>query len=151
MMSSRRADELQVGEELAPLEFHVSEEMNENFLHAVEDLHPRYMEATAGGPPLVHPALLINFSNNTRSPSFHLPSGMAAIHTHEDVEHTGPARVGKRFRVSWRVTGRYERRGRQYQVVEAPIVDEDGALVLTRRTTYTYTGGSHPGADGQTE
>ena len=69
--------------------------MNENFLHAVEDLHPRYMEATAAGPPLVHPALLINFSNNTRSPSFHLPSGMAAIHTHEDVEHTGPARVGK--------------------------------------------------------
>ena len=151
MMSSRRADELQVGEAFAPLEFHVSEEMNENFLHAVEDLHPRYMEATAAGPPLVHPALLINFSNNTRSPSFHLPSGMAAIHTHEDVEHTDPARVGKRFRVSWKVTARYERRGREYQVVEAPIVDEDGALVLTRRTTYTYTGGPHRGADGQTE
>ena len=125
-MGSRRADELRVGEEFAPLEFHVSEEMNENFLHAVEDLHPRYMEGTADGPALVHPALLINFSNNTRSPSFYLPAGMAAIHTHEDVEHSGPARVGKRFRVLWKVTGRYERRGREYQVVEAPIVDEDG-------------------------
>ena len=94
-MGSRRADELEVGEEFAPLEFHVSEEMNENFLHAVEDLHPRYMEATAGGAALVHPALLINFSNNTRSPSFYLPPGMAAIHTHEDVEHSGPGAGGE--------------------------------------------------------
>ena len=95
MMSNRRVDELQVGEELAPLEFHVSEEMNENFLHAVEDLHPRYMEATDAGPALVHPALLINFSNNTRSPSFYLPPGMAAIHTHEDVEHSRPGASGE--------------------------------------------------------
>ncbi len=148
-MSGRRADELQVGEEFAALEFHVSEEMNENFLHAVEDLHPRYVEATADGPPLVHPALLINFSNNTRSPSFYLLPGMAAIHTHEEVEHAGRARVGKRFRVSWQVTARYERRGRQYQVVEATIVDEDGGPVLTRRTTYTYTGGQRPVVSGQ--
>ena len=150
-MSSRRADELQVDEEFDPLEFHVTEEMNENFLHAVEDLHPRYIDATADGPPLVHPALLINYSNNTRSPSFNLPPGMAAIHTHEEVEHASPARVGKRFRVSWKVTARYERRGRQYQVVEAPIIDEDGLLVLTRRTTYTYTGRPHPDSDRQTE
>lgn len=151
MMSNLRADELEVGDEFAPFEFHVSEEMNENFLHAIEDLHPRYLVQAGSHPALVHPALLINFSNNTRSPSFQLPPGMAAIHTHENVEHTSPAHVGKRFRVSWIVTARYERRGRQYQIVDAPIVDEDGKLVLKRRTTYTYTGGDHPSADTKTD
>lgn len=145
MTDRGRADELQIDEELAPLTFRVTEEMNENYLHAVEDVHPRYIGGPDAGPPIVHPALLINFSNNTRSPSFSLPPGMASVHTHEEVEYVNPARVGKRLTVSWKVVARYERRGRPYQIVEAPIVDEDGTLILTRRTTYTYTSVPYPG------
>ena len=145
MSEARTADQLSVGEEFEPLEFTVTEEFNETFLHAVEDFHSRYMERTAEGPPLVHTALLANFSNITRSPSFHLPPGMAAIHTHEELECLGPARVGAALRVSWRVTDSYERRGRPYQVVEASIVDGDGAPVLRRKTTNTYVGGPYGG------
>ena len=145
MTTRKRADLLVKGEAFEALEFRVTEEFNENYLHAVEDLHPRYMQATEAGPPIVHPALLIVFSNHTRSPSFHLDPDMAAIQTHDELEYQNPGRVGRTFRVTFEVIDTYERRGRLYQVVEAPIVDDGGTPVLTRRTTYTYTGGPYPG------
>ncbi len=142
----RQADELDIGERFEPLEFVVTPEFNESYLHAVEDLHPRYMKGTEDGPPIVHPALLINFSNVTRSPSFHLPPGMAAVHTHEEVTYHGIPRVGGKFQVTWTVTGRYEKRDRPYQVVEATVTNEADLPVLRRTTTNTYMGGQHLGA-----
>ena len=138
---NKRSDLLVVGDEFAPLEFHVTPEFSENYLHAVEDHHPRYTE---GPRAIVHPALLIVFSNNTRSPSFALDPGMAAIQTHELVEYHAPGRVGSTFHVTFRVVDTYEKRGRPYQVVEAPVVDENGAPIITRTTTYTYVGGPYP-------
>lgn len=141
----KRADMLVKGEAFEALEFLVTEEFNENYLHSVEDLHPRYMQTTEAGPPIVHAALLIVFSNHTRSPSFHLDPGMAAIQTHDDLAYKNPGRVGRTFRVTFDVVETYEKRGRPYQVVEASIVDDRSTPVLTRRTTYTYTGGPYPG------
>ena len=146
MSERNRTDELTAGQEMAPSEFQVTREFNENYLHAIEDYHSRYMEETSAGPPIVHPSLLMNHSNNTRSPSFYLPPGMASVHAHEEFTYVNPGRVGSTFRVSWKVLETYERRGRPYHVVVALVVDEDEAPVLQRKTTYTYTGGSHPGA-----
>ena len=39
----QRTDRLVAGDELEPYTFQVTEEFNENFLHAVDDLHPRYV------------------------------------------------------------------------------------------------------------
>ena len=51
MGDPKRTDMLVAGEELAPFTFQVTEEFNENFLHSMEDFHPRYMEgARRGGP-----------------------------------------------------------------------------------------------------
>ena len=143
-VEKKRTDLLKPGDKLEPLEFHVTREFNENYLHAVEDLHPRYQEATSAGPALVHTALLVNFSNLTRSPSFHLPDGVSAIYAHEKVEFVGLGRVGETFRVTWKVADTYERRARPYQVMEA-LVAGPGGTVLRRTSTYTFTGGAYPG------
>ena len=37
---------------IEPMTFLVTEEFNENYLHAVEDLHSRYMEESADGAPI---------------------------------------------------------------------------------------------------
>ncbi|OGL62886.1 MAG: hypothetical protein A3J27_09175 [Candidatus Tectomicrobia bacterium RIFCSPLOWO2_12_FULL_69_37] len=136
--TGKTANELAPGEEFEPAAFHVTQEFNENYLHAVEDFHPRYMQGAAGGPPIVHPALLINYSNITRSPSFRLPPGMAAVHTHEEVEYLAPAGVGGKLTVTWKVIGVYEKRGKPYQVVDALIAGENGAPVLRRKTTNAF-------------
>ena len=70
---------------------------------------------------------------------------MAAIQTHELVEYHSPGRVGSTFRVTFRVVETYEKRGRPYQVVVAPVVDDSGVPIITRTTTYTYVGGPYLG------
>ena len=133
-----RTDQLKVGHEMERLEFVVTPEFNENYLDAVEDHHPRYTRETEFGPPVVHPALLNNYSNSTRSPSFYLPPGVGGIMAADETEYINPARVGKTLRVSWKVVDRYEKRGRQYLVREASIVDEDGTEILRRKTALVF-------------
>jgi hypothetical protein len=133
---------LVAGEELAPLTFEVTEEFNENFLHAVEDYHPRYMTGEGGAAPIIHAGLLFNFSNLTRSPTFSLPAGVAAIHTHEEATYSAPAPVGSTLTVSWKILDTYEKRGHLYQVIEALITTETGQQVLRRVSTNIFMGES---------
>ena len=140
MNKPKRTDRLVAGEELAPFTFQVTEEFNENFLHAVEDLHPRYVTGEDGAPPVIHAGLLFNFSNLTRSPTFSLPAGVAAIHTHEEATFYEPAPVGSTIIVSWKILDTYEKRERQYQVVEALITTDTGTKVLRRVSTNIYMG-----------
>jgi len=142
MTERKRADRLGVGEEFEPYEFLVTPVFNKQYLDAQEDHHPRYLQDTDFGPPIVHPGLLINHSNFTRSPSCYLPPGMAAVHAKDEVEFLSPGRVGKTFRVTWKVIDVYEKRGRPYQVSEILISDEDGVEIMRRRLNATYISGS---------
>lgn len=141
MVERKRADEVGVGEEFEPYEFLVSPEFNRQYLEAQEDYHPRYVQETDAGAPIVHPGLLINYSSVTRGPSFRLPSNMAAVVAKDEIEYVNPGRVGKRFRVSWKVADTYIKRGRPYQVTEISVLDEDGLEILRRRMNCTYIAG----------
>ena len=150
MSSGKTADALIAGDVFETLEFKVSEEMNESYLQAEEDFSDRYVGSVVDRLPLVHPGLLINFSNHTRSPSFKLPPGVAAVHAREVVEFLGSARVGDKLTVQWHVTDTFERRSRPFQVVEAVIVSPTGPAIR-RLSTYTYMGGPYPGASGESK
>lgn len=138
MPEKRSAHLMEVGEEFEPLEFLVTPELNQQYLYAAEDYHPRYTDRSEIGPPLVHPGLLLNMSNNTRSPSFHLPQGWAEIHAAEDTEYLQPAIVGKKLRVTWKVMEAYQKRGRPWHVLDILVTDEDGREILRRKMTNTY-------------
>ncbi len=140
MAAPKRTDRLVAGEELEPFTFQVTEEFNENYLHSVEDFHPRYVTGVDGAQPIIHAGLLFNFSNLTRSPTFSLPAGVAAIHTHEEATFYDPAPVGSTITVSWKILDTYEKRERLYQVVEALITTDTGAKVLRRVSTNIYMG-----------
>jgi len=117
-----------------PFTFQVTPELNEQYLYAVQDYHPRYLEERDSSSPWVHPGLLLNQSNLTRSPSYGLKVGMAGAHAKEEVEFLNPGRVGKQFKVTWKVVEEYEKRDKLYTVIEALIVDEDGREILRRKT-----------------
>lgn len=137
-MEKKFANELKAGEEFEPYEIRVTPELNQQFLYGVEDYHPRYLEETELGSPIVHLALLLNQSNFTRSPSYSLPPGVTAIHAADEVEFLNPGKVGKKFRVTWKIVDVYEKRGRSYQVKEVLIADEDDVEILRRRVTDTF-------------
>jgi hypothetical protein len=138
MSEKKSAHLMEVGEEFEPLEFLVTPELNQQYLYAEEDYHPRYIEESESGPPLVHPGLLQNMSSNTRSPSFHLPPGWAEIMAADETEYINPARVGKKLRVTWKVVDIYKKRGRPWHVVDILVVDEDRVEILRRKMTNTF-------------
>lgn len=121
---------------LEPLEYVVSPELNQQFCYGQDDFHARYIEETEIGLPVAHPALLLNWSNGTRSPTYRIASGQAGIHAREHTFFFNPARVGKKIKVTWKGIGTYERRGRPYSVGETLVVDEDG-LEIIRRLHYS--------------
>ena len=139
MLDRKPADQMDVGDEFEPLEFTITPELNQQYLFAVEDYHPRYLGGGDGGQSLVHPALLLNFSNTTRSPSYVVSPGLGTLHAGEETRFVRPATVGDTLRVTWRVVDRYEKRGRVYHVREAVVVDGTGRTVLVRRLTSTYS------------
>ena len=135
---------LRAGDRLAPLELELTEEFNESIVQSVGADVSRYV-GSSERPGIVHPALLIVFSNLTRSPSFRLPECCAAIQTHDDVQLERLAHTGDTVTISWQVIDTYMRRGRQYQVMETCISNANGQTILTRQTTNTFMGGGHPG------
>ena len=134
MSQEKEQNQVSLSGPFEPYTFEVTRELNEQYLYAVQDYHPRYLEETDSGPPLVHPSLLLNQSNLTRSPSFGLKAGLAGVHAKEEVEFLKPGRVGKIFRITWKVVEEYEKRDKLYTVIEALIVDEDGREILRRKT-----------------
>ncbi|MBM4332920.1 MAG: hypothetical protein FJ117_17190 [Deltaproteobacteria bacterium] len=117
---------------LAPLEFLVTPELNQQYLFAAEDFHPQYIEETEIGSPIAHPGLLLNMSNPTRSPSFTLDFGPAGIHSRDETFFFQPARVGKKIKVTWEDGEPYVKRDRYYQVFKTSVVEEDGMVIMKR-------------------
>lgn len=124
--------DLKVGDEQEQLVFTVTPELNQQYLMAVEDFHERYCRPGTWGDPIVHPSILLNMANRTRSPSFKLPEGWSSIHARDETEFHAPARVGDTLTVRWKVVECYERRGRPYQALEVLVTRPDGTLVLRR-------------------
>lgn len=135
--------DVEVRPSLEPLEFVVTPELNQQCLYAVEDFRPWYIEETEFGPPIVHPAILLNMSNGTRSPSYSQPVGRAGFHARDETFFYNPARPGKKLRVTWNAAGSYEKRGRPYTVNDTLIVDEDGLEILRRLNHSTVASQEH--------
>jgi len=133
--------------QMDPLEFPVTPELNQQFLYAEEDFDSRYIEGTGPELPIVHPALVLCWSNDTRSPSYVAPSlsdkkpMWATLHTRDQTFFCNPARVGSRLNVTWTRLGSYEKRGRRYSVSKILVVDEHGTFIVKR--LYYTTKASH--------
>ena len=138
---TKYAHELKVGDVYEPLYVTVTAEMNQQILFAQEDFNPAYIGDDVGGPALVCPALLLQLCANTKSPSFKLAPGTGSILAEAASRFIGPAHVGRRLRVSWRVNSAYEIRGRAYYVMEATMDDDaDGRPIMRRDLHLTFFG-----------
>lgn len=137
-MQGKFAHELQAGDRYEPLEFLVTSDLNQQFLYAVEDFAPIYIEGRDGCTPLVHPVLLMHMSPRTRSPSYRQAPGMGSAFAREHTRYFNAGYVGSRFTVTWTVTATYEQRSRIYQDYVAQIDDERGRTILRRQLASTF-------------
>lgn len=130
-----KSDQLKVGEKYKTLELKITKDLNDQFLKSLDCLEDRFQE-------FIHPGLLFNFCSITKSPSFSLEAGIAAVAAKfESVFHQA-VKVNSRLKIQWEVVDVYERRSRTYQVCDVTIWDSDN-LVMERKLTNTFIGGAY--------
>lgn len=137
-MTHKYAHEMQAGEHYDPLEFTVTADMNQQFLYAVEDYNPVFIDGRDGKPPLIHPVVLMHMSPRTRSPSYRQAPGMGSAFARDRSTYLAPGYVGSTIRVEWTITQTYEQRGKIYQDYVAVISDQDGRALLRRELASTF-------------
>ena len=134
------AHELVPSDVYDPLEIVIESDLNQQILFAQETFDARYVPDGGDRPAMVSPALLLQLAANTKSPSFKLAEGTGSVLAEASTEFLHPAYVGERLRVSWRVTDAYEKRERQYYVMEALMENADGVTILRRDLHLTFFG-----------
>jgi len=130
------SDKLQVGDKYDSLVVNITDEMNKQFLKALDDFHPRYND-------IIHPGLLMSLCSITKSPSFNLSENVAAVGAKFDCTYLCPAKVGKKYTLAWEVTKVIEKRSRMYQISDVLVTDEAGKEVMRRSINNTFIGGEH--------
>ncbi len=131
------AHQLRPGDAYAPLRFSVSEELNQQYLFALEEYGQQYLRIE-GSRALVHPVLLLHMSARTRSPSFRLAPGMGSVFAKDAVSFCRPAYVEELLEVTWTIREVYERKGRLYQALDTLVAAPDGEPVLRREAHSVF-------------
>jgi hypothetical protein len=133
----KRSDQLEKGEEYAPLTLHISKELNNQFLKSLDvEKDERYEK-------IVHPGLIFNFCSITQSPSFYLENDIAAVGAKFNSSFVRPAIVDEKIQILWKVKEVYERRSRLYQNCEVKVEASPGDVILRRNIVNTFIGGEY--------
>lgn len=124
-------DKLKAGESMLPLKTTITPKLNKQFLGALSCALPMYEK-------IVHPSILIGMSNITRSPSYCLDNGVAAVHVYDEIEFSDRCLVGDTLFIIWDVTDIFYKRNKNWkdvlhQVVESKIFNGEGCEVAKRR------------------
>lgn len=119
MATGRYIGDLDTGDTIGPVEYTMSAFMVREYCHATE-LHHDFLQGTNG--PIAPPTLV--HLDKLRLYRHGCPLGAgpdARIHFEFDAIIHGEVPVGERLSVAGRVTDRYQKRGRDYVVMEIEL------------------------------
>ncbi len=128
-------DSVEVGQELDPVEHHVTAEMVRDYAEATGDRSPWHTGAESPfGEAVAHPALVTVFTTAVLERSAKGgPSG--GIHAKQEYEFLAPIRIGSTITTRSTVTEKFIRKGRKTVVYQSESVDERGVTVARCRVT----------------
>jgi hypothetical protein len=115
-----------VGTELGPVRFTVSPAANERYWASAGADHPALRQG-ALYPPIAANLAILAFQTVATRP---------LLHTAQRVVCHRRGEAGSELQVTGRVVERYEKRGRDYAVVEAVVTLPDGAPLWTSTATF---------------
>lgn len=122
-------ENMQIGEELGPIQVTVSEELVKQYAFCMDDYRNFPGSREARWSHCAHAALLANdlltvyYSNYDRST-------VTGLHTEEQLWFRRPVPIGETVTVTGRFTDKYVRRGNGYVVMEAEACDQAGNVLL---------------------
>ena len=140
MATGGYVSDLEVGDQIGPIEYTMSRFVIREYAHANE-LHHDFLQ----GIDQIAPPTLVHL-DKLRLYRHACPKGTgphARIHYEYDATIHGEIRPGDRLSVSGRVTERYQKRGRDYVVMEIELRSaDDNRLLIAYRDTSIMAYGS---------
>ncbi len=130
MQGKKSVFESQVGDELGPWEHEVTEGMVRQMTDVLEEPDPWYREDSPFGGPIAPVTISADDYIRVLETRF---THRGAVHIKAEHEFINPVRPGKRYIVRGKVVGRYEKKGRDYAVIESVTTGEDGAVIVRSR------------------
>ena len=125
-----------VGDEYEPKEIIITEEMVERNAWANDDYNPWYMEDSPFGGRIASCTFLAYQYPELFHAHYYHTGGI--LLTRQEFEFINPIRIGKKIRVTGRLSDRYPKRGREYFVSEILATDEDGTEIIRMHGTMAY-------------
>lgn len=123
---------VQIGQVFGPFPLVVDADLNEQYLFALRDFHPRYLHGSNENAPLVHPGVLLNASM-TMVMNLLPGKGWTGFHGRDEVEWFEPAYVDEPMEISYEMIDLIEKRERPWWIREARITNSSGGMKLRRR------------------
>lgn len=124
-------EEIEVGQELGPVETLASERAVRRYCEDWDDRNPLYLEDSPFGGPVVPPAFMAGLTGfQLLATRYDARATIGAKTEHQNIH---PAAVGKRLITRGRIADKYLKRGLEYVVIESSTVDEDGVEIRRSR------------------
>ncbi len=124
----------EIGAELEPMEVTLSEQLVGRRLWTNDSYNPWYMEDSPFGGRIVPPTMLALVQIPMIWGFYTLPPG-GSVNAGQEFECLHPVRMGARIRVTGKLVGRYERKGRTLFAFEFSAYDETGTEVVHMKRT----------------
>ena len=127
----------EIGHETEPVDMIITEEMAERHSWANDDYNPWYLENSPFGGRIISPTFLAYDADIMLWNYFALPEGYG-VWAKQEFEFINALRVGKRIRITCRISDKVHKRGRDHITFEFLVIDEDGLEVLRMRMTHAF-------------
>ncbi len=124
-------DQIEVGQELGPIETPASANAVRRYCEDWQDPNPLYLQDSPFGGPVVPPAFMAGLTGFQLLGSRY--NARATIGAKTEHENINPCRVGKKLITRGKIADKYIKRGLEYVVIESVSVDEDGLEIRRSR------------------
>ena len=120
----RPLEEAQSGEALQPHSYTLTREIA---MFAARNLGKDYLETDGSGEELAPACVTDNDYVGLWMSDF---TTKEAVHAKAEHRYLSPPRVGRKLNVTGRISEKYNRRGRDFLVIESETTDEDGMKLV---------------------
>lgn len=127
-------ENLDLFEEMGPVEVKVTEDMIKAYAFAMDDYHLWHLDNSPFGGPIAPAALLANDLLNVKYAMYDRMT-VVGLHTEEELTFHAPVPVGETVTVTGRYSEKTERRGQGHAVMEAEARDSSGRLLVSHRNS----------------
>ncbi len=125
-------DKIEIGADLGSREWIVTEEMIEHQCEVDEDYHEWYFVDSPFGGRIASPLCSYAPVRFLFSSKYNIRGLLVGYET----EYLNPIRPNKKMLITGKLADKFVKRDREYFVVEARCVDEDGLEILRTRRTH---------------